>query len=101
MKTIYLSRPSISSIWSGGAGKMALTWGKLAGVYGYEIYFSQNSSFSSARGYRITPYSKTSTTFTGLTRGKTYYVRMRCIKIPNTSTRYYSDWSPVRTVKIK
>ncbi len=101
VKTIYLSRPSISSIWSGGAGKMALTWGKLAGVYGYEIYFSQNSSFSSARGYRITPYSKTSTTFTDLTRGKTYYVRMRCIKIPNTSTRYYSDWSPVRTVKIK
>ena len=42
----------------------------------------------------------TSKTFTGLKKGKTYYVRIRAYRTDG-GKKYYSAWSAVKSVKIK
>ncbi|MCI5900284.1 MAG: fibronectin type III domain-containing protein [Lachnospiraceae bacterium] len=60
----------------------------------YEIYFSTKKNMKS--GVTIVTTKKTSYTFKKLTKGKTYYVKVRGV---NGNT--YGKWSKVKRVKIK
>ncbi len=68
---------------------------------GYEIQYSTNKSFRSARKtVRIKGRTKVSKKIKGLKKKKTYYVRVRTYKTVG-KTDYYSRWSPAKAVKTR
>ena len=101
----------ITSIQSSGK-KIKLKWKKInAGYYmpvQYEVQCSTNKNFTDAVGKMTNTtdatYSvqdnvtnATSTTIKGLTKGKTYYVRVRVYTYEKT----LSKWSKVKKIKVK
>jgi hypothetical protein len=75
---------------------MTVKWAKKSSASGYEISYSTSSTFKNAKKATSTSASKT---VSGLTKGKTYYVRVRGYK-KVSGTTYYSSWSAVKKVKI-
>ena len=79
--------------------KAKLSWKKVSGVSGYELYQSEKKG----KGYKkiasckssITQYTKS-----GLKHKKNYYYKMRAY-ITNGKTKVYSDYSAVKKAKVK
>lgn len=69
-------------------------------VTGYQIQYSTNKRFSGKATKTITKNSITSATYRGLKAKKKYYVRIRAYKTVS-GTKYYSSWSPTKTIKTK
>ena len=101
----------ITSITTSG-GKIKLKWKKVSAPMfkpvQYEVQCSTKKNFSDAVGKMTnttdSTYSvqdnvtdKTSTTIKGLTKGKTYYVRVRVYTYGTT----LSKWSAVKKIKVK
>lgn len=100
LTTYRVSRPAISSAKNSSAKTMKVTWGKNSKATGYEIMYSTSKSFASGnKTVKVTKASTVSRGIGGLTKGKTYYVKMRTYKTVSGKT-YYSAWSVVKTVKI-
>ena len=101
-QTVYrVARPAISSATNSAASKMTVKWGKNATATGYEIQYSTSKTFASGnKTVTAAGASTVSKVITGLTKGKTYYVRIRAFKTVN-STKYRSAWSMVKSVKIQ
>ena len=100
-KTIYLvKQPAISSITNSAAGKMTVKWAKNSTATGYEIQYSTSSTFASGnKKVTVTEASTVSKVIGSLTKGKTYYVRIRTYKTVS-GTKYYSAWSAKKSLKI-
>jgi len=100
LTTYRVSRPAISSVKNSSAKVMKVTWGKNSKATGYEIMYSTSSSFASGnKTVTVGSASTVSRGIGGLTKGKTYYVKMRTYKTVS-GKKYYSAWSVVKTVKI-
>ena len=79
----------------------ALTVGKkTTQITGYQIQYSTDKAFKSYKTKTVSSYKTTSTTLTGLSAKKTYYVRIRTYKTVN-GVKYYSGWSTVKYLKTK
>ena len=100
-RVIYrVSRPAISSVTNSASKKMTVKWGKNAKANGYQIQYSTDKNFKSGnKAVSITSASTVSKVIGSLTKGKTYYVRIRTYKTVG-STKYWSIWSAARSVKI-
>ena len=90
---------TISKVKAGSTGQATVTWKKGSGITGYEVSYSQSSSFDSEVKKTVKA-TKTSLTLSGLTSRKTYYVRIRTYK-KVSGKYYYSSWSKAKTVKVK
>ena len=99
--TVYrVARPAISSAANSAAGKMTVKWGKNAKATGYQIQCSTDKTFKSGnKSVTITSASTVSKVIASLTKGKTYYIRIRTYKTVG-SAKYWSEWSAVKSVKI-
>ena len=90
------SAPKISAV-SSSRGSVKIEWDKVSGASGYEVYSSSSKSGT---------YSKmTSTTGLSVRRillksGSTFYYKVRAYKTVGDK-KIYSDYSAVRSVKIK
>ncbi|PEL08362.1 hypothetical protein CN601_17095 [Bacillus sp. AFS017336] len=73
-----------------------VSWSSVSGASGYEIYRSTSSTGS----YSLVK-STTSTSYTnsGLTKKKTYYYKVRTYRIVG-STKVYSGWTSIKSVKL-
>ncbi len=99
-KTIArLTGTSLSSVTNSSSKKMTVKWSKASSVTGYQIQYSTSSSFSSYTTVTVSGASNVSKVISGLTKGKTYYVRIRTYKTVS-GTKYYSAWSSKKSVKI-
>lgn len=99
-KTIYrVVRPTISSLKNSAAKKMTVKWNRNSKASGYQIQYSTSSKFSKAKTVTIAGSKTLTRTFSSLTKGKRYYVRVRAFKTVS-GTRYYSSWSASKNVKI-
>ena len=78
---------------------MTVKWGKNSKATGYQIQYSTGSSFSSYKTVTVSGASSVSRVIGSLTKGKTYYVRVRAYKTVS-GTKYYSAWSAKKSVKI-
>jgi hypothetical protein len=79
---------------------MKVTWKKNSKATAYQIQYSTSKTFASGnKTVTVKKAATVSTTIKKLTKGKTYYVRIRAYKTVG-STKYYSAWSAKRTVKI-
>ena len=85
------------------AGKKKITakWKKVSNqATGYEIQYSTNSDFSGKKKITIKSYKTTYKVIKSLKSKKTYYLRIRTYKTVD-GTKYYSDWSATKTIKVK
>ena len=102
--TIKPKGTSISSR-TGGAKKITVKWNKQAvQTTGYQVMYAANSDFKNSKIKTISNKNTTSATIKGLKADKKYYVKVRTykkVKVNGESTKIYSNWSKVKTVKTK
>ena len=68
---------------------------------GYQIFYSTSSNFASGNKYVTVMSNKTTAKkITNLKSKKKYYMKVRTYKTVN-GIKYYSNWSPVKTVTTK
>lgn len=77
-----------------------ITWKKLKGITGYQVYISRKKDFSRETFERIYKKKKATGTITGLKSKKKYYVKVRPYKKKGKKT-YYGAWSKTKKVKVK
>ncbi|MBR6404146.1 MAG: fibronectin type III domain-containing protein [Eubacterium sp.] len=84
------------------ADGVSVKWTKGTGnISGYEVQVSPVKNFSKGvKSKKIGKVAKVSTTLKNLESGKKYYFRIRTYKA-NASGVAYSNWSPVRSIKVK
>ncbi len=81
-----------------GSRKIKLSWKKISGAHGYEIYRATSKNGKYALAKRVTSGSTLSFTNTRLTRGKTYYYKIRAYRTVKRS-RKYGAFSTVKYAK--
>ena len=81
-----------------GTRKIKLSWKKISGAHGYEIYRATSKNGKYALAKRVTSGSTLSFTNTRLTRGKTYYYKIRAYRTVKRS-RKYGAFSTVKYAK--
>lgn len=82
-----------------GTKKATLTWGKVTGATGYRIYMKTgNGNFSRIK--QIAKGSTVSYVKTGLTKGKTYYFKIRAFRTID-GKKVYGAYSKIKTVIVK
>lgn len=80
---------------------MKVKWRWYAYGDGYQIAYSTSKTFASNKTKYITAGIFTdSKTIAGLTKGKTYYVRVRAFQKAG-GKKYYGAWSNRKKIKIK
>ena len=87
-----------------GKKQFKATWKKVSGVAGYQIQYSTDKKFKKNNKTVTAKKGSTSATVKKLKSKKTYYVRIRTyktVKINGKSTKVYSSWSKVKSVKTK
>ena len=89
----------------GSKKAIALTWAKVKGVKGYQIQVATDKKFKkNKKTITIKKQKTTKTTVKKLKAKKKYFVRIRTYKtkkVNGKSTKVYSAWSKVKTVKTK
>lgn len=93
--------PSITSVTSPSKSKATVKWSNVSGESGYQLYYST----SKTTGYKkVNSYTANTTaaskTFTSSASGKTIYFKVRAYTKVNGQT-IFSEWSAVKSVKIK
>ena len=99
VKTVRLTAVSLSSVKNSASKKITAAWAKNSKASGYQVQYSTNSSFSDSKTVTVSGASTLSKTISSLTKGKTYYVRVRAYKTVS-GTKYYSAWSSKKSVKV-
>ena len=95
-----VSSPKISSIKNSGKRKMTVKWEKVDGAEGYELQYTKDKNFKSGITKKVLKPSVRTVSYSKLTKGKTYYVRVRAYAKVNGKTKY-SGWSSKKSVVIK
>ena len=100
----YTINPAKPTIKKPVAAKKALTakWSKVSKqVTGYEIMVATNKKFTkNKKTVTVKSFKTTSKKISKLKSKKMYYVKVRTYKTVG-KTKYYSDWSAVKSVKVK
>lgn len=91
--------PAISSIVNSGKKKMTVKWSDVSNADGYELQYGKSSNFKGCVTKSYEP-SAESARFSGLSKKKKYYVRMRSYVLVNGQKKY-SPWGQKRSVVIK
>lgn len=95
-----LSKTTISAIKNNAGKKLTVRWKKVKGAKGYEVYraISKNGKYRKVK--TITRGSKLSFTDKKLSRGKTYFYKIRAYRIVNDK-KVYGEYSTVKHRKVK
>ena len=91
-------KTTLKSATSPKSKQLKVTYSKVTGVTGYQVTYSTSSKFTKATTQSANA-SGTSKTISKLTKGKTYYVKVRTYKTVN-GAKYYSGYSVVKKVTI-
>ena len=84
-----------------GAKKASLSWNKQTGASGYVVYMATSKNGTYKKIATVKGSAKVSYTKTGLTKGKTYYFKVKAYVAPDSKTTVYGDYSAVKSAKIK
>lgn len=97
---IRLTANKLTSVKNVKGKKLQVKWSKNNKSSGYEVQYSTSRNFKGAKVKKIAGAKKVTKTYSGLKKGKTYYVRVRCYKTSG-KTKYVSCWSTSKKIKIK
>ena len=96
-----VARPKVSGLTNSAAGKMTVKWTKIAKADGYQIQYSTSSTFASGnKTVLVKDGTAVSKVIASLTKGKTYYVRVRAYRTV-TQKSVWSAWSEKAKLAIK
>lgn len=98
--TVRPARKYFKSAKSNKKGQLTAKFNNTKKVSGVQVQYARNSKFTSAKTKTYKSNTTTSATISNLKSGKTYYVRVRFYKVVN-GKRVYSQWTRVRSTKIK
>lgn len=88
-----------------GKKKITVKWKKLRGdIAGYQIQYSLSSKFKKAKTVTVLNKKTASKQIKKLKSKRKYYVKIRTYRIvkdKGNSTKIYSSWSKIRSVKVK
>lgn len=91
--------PSTITAKKAKSGVAKITWGKSNGASGYEVYMATSSSGKYTKISTVSKPTTLSCTKTGLTKGKTYYFKVRSYTTVS-GKKVYSDYTKVVKVKV-
>ena len=92
-------KTTLKSVKSPKTKQLKVTYSKVADVTGYQVTYSTSAKFTKAATKSVNV-KGTSKTISKLTKGKTYYVKVRSYKTVG-KTKFYSGYSAVKKVKVK
>lgn len=95
-----VGKVTIKSIVNSSAKKATLTWNKVTGATGYEIYQSESENGTYTRVKTVTSGSTLTFTKAKLESKKTYYYKMRAFRTVDGSKKYGS-YSAIKNVTMK
>lgn len=81
-----------------GSRKIKISWKKITGASGYEVYRATSKSGSYSKVKTVTSGSTVSYTNTGLSKGKTYYYKVRAYRTVS-GKKVYGNYSAVKYAK--
>lgn len=91
----------ISSVKNSKEGSLSVTWKAVKGAGGYKVYraSSKNGTYKSVKTVKS---AKTLTyTNTKLSKGRTYYYKVRAYKKGSDGKTVYGDYSKIKSLKVK
>ena len=95
-----ITRPSTPTAKvTAGTRKATITWNKVTGASGYEVYMSTSKNGTYSKVKAVASSTKTLTK-TGLTKGKRYYFKVKAYKTIN-GVKVFSSASTVVSVVAK
>ncbi len=94
------AKPASLKLASKKKGQIQAAFQKVNGAAGYQIEYSENKNFTSAKMIEVKASAK-SKTMTGLKARKKYYVRMRAYSLDSMNNRVYGVYGTVKSVKVK
>lgn len=94
------AKVTLNSVKNTGSKKATVTWKKQSGITGYEIYMSYYKNGSYRKVKNISKASTIKYTQKKLSKGYTYYFKVRSYKKVG-GKKVYGDFSKVKKVKIK
>ena len=83
-----------------GDKRFTASWKKISSVTGYQLQYSLKKDFSASKKVKVKGAATVKKVVKGLKKGETYYVRIRCYQTLKGTT-YWSDWSPMKKIKVK
>lgn len=100
-KNTVPEKTTLSKVSKKSSTSMTVTWKKAASVCsGYQVVIAQNSKFSKGvKKIAVSGKNAVTKKITGLTKGKTYYVKVRAYKTVN-GTKVYGAFSIVKKVAL-
>ena len=96
----FVAGTSISKIISPSSKTVTLTVQKFSTATGYDFVYSTSSTFATNKHLMVKGASTITTMFTGLTKGATYYFKVRPYKIIDGVT-YYGAYSTIKSIIVK
>ncbi len=77
--------------------KAKVTLQKVSGAAGYQIVYSTDKKFK--KNVKKVTISGTSKTISKLSKGRTYYIKVRAYKKDSTGAKVYGSFSSIKKVK--
>ena len=90
---------SVSKLTNPSRKAMKISWDKAPSATGYHIQYAADSSMKGTKDIYINNKDTLTKTVSGLTKGKTYYVRIQTFRKVSGKT-YWSSWSKAKKIKI-
>ena len=94
------AKPASLKLASKKKGQIQAGFQNVNGAAGYQLDYSVNKNFTSAKTKEAKASAKTKT-LTGLKAGKKYYVRVRAYSLDSMGNRIYGPYSTVKSVTVK
>lgn len=99
-KTTLSKQGTLKFVKSPKKRTIKITWKKLSGITGYQVYISKKKNFTRRTFQRYIKGKKATCVIIGLKSKKNYYIKMRPYKKVGKVT-YYGVWSKIKRVKVK
>ncbi len=99
-KALAPAKPAALTLQSKKKGQIQAGFQKVNGADGYQIEYSANKNFASAKTGEAKASAKTKTV-TGLKAGKKYYVRVRAYCVDSVGNRIYGAYSTAKSIRTK
>lgn len=97
---VYPKANSIISLKNTGSKQMTIIWEKMSDVEGYRLVYAENSSFTNWKSFTYKTNKSGQRIVNDLKKGKKYYVKICTYVTGIDGTKYYSAWSPTKSITI-
>lgn len=98
---VYPKANSIISLKNTDEKQMKVVWEKRTDVAGYRLVYAENSSFKNLKSFTYKTNKSGQRIVNNLKKGKKYYVKICTYVVGEDGKKYYSSWSPAKSITIR